>query len=228
VEVEIWSDIICPWCYIGKRHFEAALGQFEHADQVRVTWRSFELDPNAPLSQEGDRAERLAAKYNVTVEHAREMEAHVTAVAAGDGLEYRLDIAQSANSFDAHRLIHLAAEFGLQDSMKERLMRAYFTEGRLISDHETLAALADELAIPAEATIELLRTDKYTDAVRAAFPVCRPSSSTARSQSPGLSRPRRSCNCSTRAGSAPRSNSVYARNERRTQFRIRRAYPLEA
>jgi len=167
VEVEIWSDIVCPWCYIGKRHFEAALAQFGHADQVRVTWRSFELDPNAPLSQEGDRAERLAAKYNVTVEHAREMEAHVTAVAANDGLEYRLDITQSANSFDAHRLIHLAAEFGLQDAMKERLMRAYFTEGRLISDHETLAALADELGIPAAATIELLSTDKYTDAVRA-------------------------------------------------------------
>ena len=167
MEVEIWSDIVCPWCYIGKRHFEAALAQFGHADQVRVTWRSFELDPNAPLSQEGDRAERLAAKYNVTVEHAREMEAHVTAVAANDGLEYRLDITQSANSFDAHRLIHLAAEFGLQDAMKERLMRAYFTEGRLISDHETLAALADELGIPAAATIELLSTDKYTDAVRA-------------------------------------------------------------
>jgi predicted DsbA family dithiol-disulfide isomerase len=167
MDVEIWSDVVCPWCYIGKRRFEAALARFEHADELSVTWRSFELAPNAPAREEGDRAVRLAAKYNITVEQAHEAEHNVTAVAAGEGLEYRLDIAQSANSFDAHRLIHLAAEFGLQDAMKERLMHAYFTEGRLISDHETLAVLADELGIPAAATIDLLRTDNYTDAVRA-------------------------------------------------------------
>jgi predicted DsbA family dithiol-disulfide isomerase len=166
MDVEIWSDVVCPWCYIGKRRFEAALARFEHADQVSVIWRSFELDPNAPAHEEGDNAERIAAKYNVTVEQAREMESNVTAVAAGEGLEYRLDIAQRANSFDAHRMIHLAGEYGLADQMKERLMHAYFSEGLLISDEETLARIGDELGLPAAATVSVLAGERLTEAVR--------------------------------------------------------------
>ena len=142
MDVEIWSDIACPWCYIGKRRFETALADFEHADEVRVTWRSFELDPSAPVQQPGDRAERLAEKYGITPERAREMEQHVTDMAAGEGLDFRFDIARGGNTFAAHRLVHLAREHGLQDAMKERLLRANFTEGRLVSDPEELVALA--------------------------------------------------------------------------------------
>ncbi|HXP29216.1 MAG TPA: DsbA family oxidoreductase, partial [Solirubrobacteraceae bacterium] len=127
MDVEIWSDIACPWCYVGKRRFEAALAQFEHRDDVTVTWRSFELDPDAPHERDGDRAERLAQKYGMSVEQAHEAERSLTATAAGDGLELRFDIARSGTTFDGHRIVHLAAEYGLQDAIKERLLRAYFS-----------------------------------------------------------------------------------------------------
>ncbi len=167
MEVEIWSDIACPWCYIGKRRFEAALAEFEHADQVHVSWRSFELDPSAPAERPGDRAERLAEKYGVTVEQARAMEQRVTDAAAGDGLEFRFDIARSGLTFDGHRLIHIAADNGLQDAMKERLMRAYFSEGQLISDRETLIRLAGEVGVDEDEVRRLLDSDRYSDEVRA-------------------------------------------------------------
>jgi len=166
VEVEIWSDIACPWCYIGKRRFEAALGQFEHADDVHVTWRSFELDPSAPAERAGDRAERIAEKYGVTVEHARAMGQRVTDAAAGEGLEFRFDIARGGLTFDGHRLIHIAAANGLQDAMKERLMRAYFSEGQLISDRNTLVRLATEVGLDADEVREALQNDRYADEVR--------------------------------------------------------------
>jgi predicted DsbA family dithiol-disulfide isomerase len=166
MEVEIWSDVVCPWCYIGKRRFESALAQFDHADQVKLTWRSFELDPQAAPETIGDRAERIAEKYNVPVEQARSMEQHVTDTAAQDGLDYHFDIARSANSFDSHRIIHLAGEHGLGDQMKERLLRAYFTEGRLISDHPTLVELAAEVGIDPEEARATLASDRFTDAVR--------------------------------------------------------------
>jgi predicted DsbA family dithiol-disulfide isomerase len=166
VDVEIWSDIACPWCYIGKRRFEAALGQFEHRDDVRVTWRSFELDPSAPREREGDRATRLAAKYGLTVERAREMEQHLTDMAAGEGLDFRFDIARSGATFDAHRLVHLAQEHGLQDPMKERLLRAYFTEGELVGDHETLVRLGVEVGLEEDEVRHTLASDRYAEQVR--------------------------------------------------------------
>jgi predicted DsbA family dithiol-disulfide isomerase len=167
VEVEIWSDIACPWCYIGKRRFEAALEQFEHRDDVNVTWRSFELDPGAPHERTGDRAERLAEKYGMTVEQAREAEQQLTGVAAGDGLPFRFDIARSGNTFDAHRLVHSAETHGLQDAMKERLLRAYFIEGELMSDHDTLVRLAADVGLEEREVRELLAGDRYADEVRA-------------------------------------------------------------
>ena len=167
MDVEIWSDIACPWCYIGKRRFEAALAQFEHRDDINVTWRSFELDPTAPPERTGDRAERLAEKYGMTVEQAREAEQRLTSVAAEEGLPFRFDIARSGNTFDGHRLVHLAETQGLQDEMKERLLRAYFTEGELMSDHDTLVRLAAEVGLDAQEVRELLAGDRYADAVRA-------------------------------------------------------------
>jgi predicted DsbA family dithiol-disulfide isomerase len=166
VEVEIWSDIACPWCYIGKRRFEAALARFEHRDDVRVTWRSFELDPAAPHEREGDRATRLAEKYGITVERAKEMERTVTDAAAGEGLDFRLDVQRSGTTFDGHRVVHLAATRGLQDAMKERLLHAYFTEGQLISDHDTLVRLAVEVGLDEDEVRQLLASDRFADEVR--------------------------------------------------------------
>jgi predicted DsbA family dithiol-disulfide isomerase len=166
MDIEIWSDIACPWCYVGKRRFEAALAEFEHRDDVRVTWRSFELDPAAPPEREGERAARLAEKYGMTIEQAREMERQMTETAAGEGLEFRFDIARSGTTFDAHRVVHLAAQHGLQDAMKERLLRAYFSEGELMSDSETLVRLAREVGLPEDEVREMLAGDRFADAVR--------------------------------------------------------------
>jgi predicted DsbA family dithiol-disulfide isomerase len=167
VDVEIWSDIACPWCYIGKRRFEAALEQFEHRDDVSVTWRSFELDPAAPHERKGDRAEHLAKKYGMTVEQARAAEQRLTDAAAVESLPFRFDIARSGNTFDGHRLVHLAEAHGLQDEMKERLLRAYFTEGELMSDPDTLVRLAAEVGLDEREVRELLEGDRYADAVHA-------------------------------------------------------------
>jgi predicted DsbA family dithiol-disulfide isomerase len=166
MDVEIWSDIACPWCYVGKRRFEAALVQFEHRDAVRLVWRSFELDPEAPREREGDRAARLAEKYGMTLEQAREAERHLTEVAAGDGLDFRFDIARSGATFDAHRIVHLAREHELQGAMKERLLRAYFTEGELVGDHDTLVRLAGEVGLSADEVRETLAGDRYAKQVR--------------------------------------------------------------
>jgi predicted DsbA family dithiol-disulfide isomerase len=167
VDVEIWSDIACPWCYVGKRRFEAALEEFEHRDDVDVTWRSFELDPGAPQERTGERAERLAQKYGMTVEQAREAERKLTDVATGEGLDFRFDIARSGTTFDAHRLVHLAGTHDLQDAMKERLLRAYFTEGELMSDHDTLVRMAVEVGLEQQEVRELLAGNRYAEEVRA-------------------------------------------------------------
>jgi len=166
VHVEIWSDIACPWCYVGKRRFEAALASFEHRDEVRVTWRSFELDPSAPAAREGDGAEHLARKYGTSREQALAMHERMTATAAEDGLDFRFDLARGGNTFDAHRLVHLAEAHGLQDAMKERLMRAYLTEGELMSDHATLERLAVEAGLPADEVRDMLATDRFAAEVR--------------------------------------------------------------
>ena len=166
MHVEIWSDIACPWCYVGKRRFEAALAAFEHRDEVRVTWRSFELDPSAPREREGVGAAHLARKYGTSREQALAMHQRMTATAAEDGLDFRFDLARGGNTFDAHRLVHLAEAHGVQDAMKERLMRAYLTEGELMSDAATLERLAVEVGVPADAVRQMLATDRYAAEVR--------------------------------------------------------------
>jgi predicted DsbA family dithiol-disulfide isomerase len=132
-----------------------------------VEFRSFELNPNAPAQQEGNLEEALARKYGVSLEQARAMNARVVAAAAGEGLHYRYDIARRANTFNAHRLIHLAATLGLQPAMKERLMAAYFMEGRALGDRDTLVELAGEVGIDSERARAALDSDEYADDVRA-------------------------------------------------------------
>jgi predicted DsbA family dithiol-disulfide isomerase len=165
--VDIWSDVVCPWCYIGKRRFEAALARFEHRDDVSVTWHSFELDPEAPPVHEGAPAERLAAKYGMSVAEAEARQAEVTGLAALEDLSYDLAGARGGNTFDAHRLIHLGAEHGLGDAVKERLMRGYFTEREPIGDRDALVRLAVDAGLPEAEVRATLEGDRYADAVRA-------------------------------------------------------------
>jgi predicted DsbA family dithiol-disulfide isomerase len=162
--VEIWSDVVCPWCYIGKRRFEAALAEFPH--DVETVWRSFELDPAAAPTREHSATEHLAAKYGMSLEQAETSHAQMTELAAREGLEYHFERARGGNSFDAHRLIHLAAAHGKQAEAQERVMRAYFTEGVAIGDREQLVALAADLDLDPDETRSVLEGDTYADAVR--------------------------------------------------------------
>ena len=129
LKVEVWSDVVCPWCYVGKRHLEEALARFRHADQVSVEWRSFELNPTSPPRVGLTMGQILQRKYGMSEDQAEAANRRMTELAARVGLEYHLDRVQAGNTFDAHRLIHLAATHGLGDAMKERLFAAYFTEG---------------------------------------------------------------------------------------------------
>ena len=169
MKVEIWSDVVCPWCYIGKRRFEAALARFPHRDDVEVVWRSFELDPHAPPSPErpGSYVEHLAGKYGLTPERAQAMIDNVTAAAAAEGLDFRFDLARRGNTFDAHRLLHLALERGAQDELKERLDRGTFSEGLGVSDHHELVRVAAGAGLDETEAAEVLASGRYADAVRA-------------------------------------------------------------
>jgi predicted DsbA family dithiol-disulfide isomerase len=167
MKVEIWSDVVCPWCAIGKRRFEKALAQFAHRDEVDVHWRSFELDPTAPREREGVLADHLAEKYGMSRDDARGMEKQMSDTAAAEGWEFHLEHARNGNTFDAHRLIHLAAERGIQDAVKERLLRAYLTDGERIGDPETLVKLGAEAGLDTDEAREVLASDRYADEVRA-------------------------------------------------------------
>ena len=165
LSVDIWSDIVCPWCYVGKRRFEKALAQFAHKANVELTWHSFELDPRAPR-ESVDLAENLGKKYRRTREQAQQMLDQMTQTAAGEGLEFHFEKAQTSNTFDAHRVLHLARERGKQAAVKERLMRGYFSEGEPIGDHGALARLAADAGLDEQEVKDVLAGDRYTDAVR--------------------------------------------------------------
>ena len=167
MQIDIWSDIACPWCYVGKRRFEQALARFPHRDDITVRWRSFELDPGAPESHDEPQAELLARKYNVPVEQARAMNARMAAAAAEEGLTFHFDRVRVGNTFDAHRLVHLAERSGRQDAMKERLMRAYLTEGEAIGRRDVLQRLGEEVGLDAAQVRATLAGDTYASEVRA-------------------------------------------------------------
>ena len=167
MRVEIWSDVVCPWCFVGKRNFEAALTQFEHRDEVEVVWRAFELDPSAPVEREGDYAAHLARKYGMSVEQAQQMIETMTATAKAAGAEIDFTKARPGNTFDAHRVIHLAGKRGVQEAVKERLLGATFTEGEPIGDRDVLLRLAVEAGLPEDETSAVLDSDAYANEVRA-------------------------------------------------------------
>ena len=165
--VEVWSDVVCPWCYLGKRHLEAALAGFTHADETTVEWRSFELDPRAPRRVEGSLQELIARKYGMTPEQAAAGNARLTSLAAQVGLPYRLEEVKVGNSFDAHRLIHLAGTHDLAPVAKERFLAAYFTEGAAIGEPEVLARLAGDVGLDDAEVRSVLDSDAFAEDVRA-------------------------------------------------------------
>lgn len=167
MQIEIWSDVICPWCYIGKRRFEQALAQSGLRETVSVVWRSFELDPDAAVQYPGTLEEMLARKYGVSLQQAAVMNERVTSVAAEVGLEYHLSKARPGNTFDAHRLLHFAASRQLGDRATERIMHAYFSEALPVGDRAALARLAPEFGIAESDALAMLESDAYADAVRA-------------------------------------------------------------
>lgn len=166
MKVEIWSDVVCPFCYIGKRRFEEALKQFEHRSEVEKVYRSFQLDPTADKNPTEDVHTILAKKYNMPYEEAKRMNQQVTDQASEVGLEFNFDIAVHANTFDAHRLSHFAAQHGKMYELMERLMQAYFTEGKNVSDFDVLVNLAEKVGLPKEDTLKVLNSNDFAENVR--------------------------------------------------------------
>ena len=167
MKIEIWSDIACPWCYVGKRRFEQALARFPQRDALQITWRSFELDPNAPTRHDLPSTQLLAQKYGVPVAQAEAMNARLAGEGRKEGLELHLDRIVVGNTFDAHRLLHLAATLGVREAAVERLFRAYLTEGAALGEHATLVRLASEVGIPAPRVTAMLASDEFAAEVRA-------------------------------------------------------------
>ena len=168
LDVQIWSDIACPWCYVGKRRLETALARFPHREDVAVSWRAFELDPSAPRVRDPaiSYAQRLADKYGTSVTQAEAMIRSMTETAAADGLDFRFDTIRPGNTFDAHRVLHLAAARGKGDAAKERFLRAYLSEGEPIGDPEALIRLASEVGLDGDEVRATLAGDAYAREVR--------------------------------------------------------------
>jgi predicted DsbA family dithiol-disulfide isomerase len=165
MKIEIWSDIMCPFCYIGKRKFEMALQSFPHKSDVEVEWKSFQLNPDLKTNPDKKVHEYLAEAKGWSLEHTKEMNVHVSQIAEAVGLKYNLEDAVIANSFDAHRFLHLAKKLGLQNEAEERLFEAYFTEGKNTADHQTLIQLGVDIGIAAEETKQLLKSNMYSNEV---------------------------------------------------------------
>ncbi len=167
MRVEVWSDVACPWCYIGKRRLDAALSRFEHDQAVELRWRSFELDPSAPAVRELAYVDHLAAKYRVSVDEAEDMIDRMIEAGARDGVVLRFDRARPGNTFDAHRLLHLAADRGVQHALKDRLLHATFTKGLTVSDVDVLVGLAEAAGLDGVEARSVLESDQYAADVRA-------------------------------------------------------------
>jgi predicted DsbA family dithiol-disulfide isomerase len=165
MKVEIWSDIVCPFCYIGKRKFEKALDGFGAKDKVEIVWRSFQLDPDMEFVPGQSVHEYLGKRKGGTAAEGKQMNDSMTSIAKEVGLEYNFDKAIINNTLDAHRLLHLAKTKGLQNEMKERLFKAYYNEGKNIGDLETLIQLGREVGLPTDEIAATLQADTYKEEV---------------------------------------------------------------
>lgn len=160
IQIEIWSDVVCPFCYIGKRRLERALAGFAHAGQVEITWRSFLLDAQLVTEPGKSINQHLSERKGWSMEQTREINAYVTEMAAGEGLDYNFDKVIVANSVNAHRLLQLAKRNHAGDQVKDALMRAYFIEGRNIDDNKTLQAIGEAAGLPADSVEDLLNDEQ--------------------------------------------------------------------
>ena len=167
MRIDIWSDIVCPFCYVGKRNLEQALAEFEHRDEVEVVWHSFELDPSATEHPDGSLAELIAGKYQMPLEQAIASQESLAARAREVGLEFNWRQARYGNTFDAHRVIHYASEQGLASAAQEAFKMAYFTEGRSVQDHESILDIASEIGLDTAEVEAVLKSDRYAEQVRA-------------------------------------------------------------
>jgi predicted DsbA family dithiol-disulfide isomerase len=166
VKIEVWSDVVCPWCYIGKRRLEHALRDFEHADEVEVTWRSFQLNPDTPKGTAVPTMEYLTSRFGP---QSKAMTGRVAELARAEGLDFDFDAALTVNTLDAHRVLHLANDLGVGDAAKERLLRAHFTEGADLSDPDVLAGLLGEVGVDQGRARAVLASREYAEAVRDDF-----------------------------------------------------------
>ncbi|WP_203362085.1 DsbA family oxidoreductase [Bacillus sp. REN10] len=167
MKVEIWSDFVCPFCYIGKRRLEAALKQFPHREEVEIMYKSYELDPNAKPESDEHIYEALAAKYGTSVEQVQQMTENVRHQAAEAGLSFNFDNMKSANTFQAHRLAKYAREQGKEKEMVERLLKAYFTDSMNVNDQAVLVELAKEIGLHQESVQDLFASNRFSEEVRA-------------------------------------------------------------
>ncbi|EHQ30568.1 DsbA family oxidoreductase [Mucilaginibacter paludis] len=166
LKVEIWSDVMCPFCYIGKRRFENALQEFEHKDEVEIIWKSYQLDPSMKNNTGISLYHYLAERKGITLEQSAQMHDQMTAMASELGIVYNFDKAVIANSFDAHRLSHLAKASGLQDKLEEALFKAYFTEGKNVADYDTLLKIGTAVGLEAESVKQVLNGKQYAEEVK--------------------------------------------------------------
>lgn len=166
MRIDVWSDILCPFCHLGRRHLQLALEQFEHAEEVSVIWHSFQLDPDAPARVEVSNVERLAEKYDLSLEEATTSQEQLAADAAEVGLDYQWEKVVSGNSYDAHRLVHLARFQGIEEQVTDRIMRAWASEGASIGDQEVLLDLAVEAGLDEVAVRGVLESDSFGQEVR--------------------------------------------------------------
>jgi predicted DsbA family dithiol-disulfide isomerase len=168
MDVHIWSDVVCPWCYLGKRRFEHALALFDHRAEIRVMHRSFQLDPSRPRHQTMSRREMLKSKYQLSEQQVQDMDTRMEHLADVEGLEYHLtDAGLTGNTLDAHQLLQLGKARGIQDAVIERLYRAYFSEQRSVFDRDSLVTLAGEAGLEQSEARDVLERDAYVDAVTA-------------------------------------------------------------
>ncbi len=165
MKVEIWSDVMCPFCYIGKRKFEKALAQFEHKDKVIVEWKSFQLNPNLVTDPTKNTLEHLAQSKGWTMDYTKQTTEHVSNIAKEQGLVFNFEKAVVANSFDAHRLLHLAKKYNLQNECKEQLLKAYFIDGKNTADHELLTKIGINIGLNETEITETLNSNLYANEV---------------------------------------------------------------
>lgn len=166
LKIQIWSDIMCPYCYIGKRRIEGALAQFEHKNSVEIEWKSFQLDSNFIASEDDDMVEHLATKYQKDKEWAQEMMDSMTENAKNSGLDFHFEKAVMANSFNAHRLLHLAKKYNLSNELEELLFKAYLTDGKNINDLATLSELGLHVGLEIKEIEAVLQSDAYAKEVK--------------------------------------------------------------